>query len=122
MGQVCDHRPRRAFRPKTKLTWTIATNGKTTTIPISLNPLWVISPFKDATANTPPYIGFDENGPFIEGPPPKIVASLTVEVERPLPLPVWVADDANTPPAFGALAAFIPAVSVGWSKFAGREK
>jgi hypothetical protein len=109
----------KGFSAEQKITWTIVSNGKTNSIPVGLNPLWVISPFKDATANTPPFIGFDENGPFIQGPPPKIVASMTADVDKPLPLPTWVADDANTPPAFGALAAFIPAVSVGWSKFRG---
>jgi hypothetical protein len=107
------------FGPDRKITWTIVSNGKTTSIPVSLNPLWLISPFKDATGNTPPFIGDQESGPFVQGPPRGLIATLTASVEKPLPLPVWVADDANIPPAFAAFAAFIPAVSVGWSKFRG---
>jgi hypothetical protein len=109
----------KGFSPEQKITWTIVSHGKTNSIPVGLNPLWVISPFKDATANTPPFIGFAESGPFVQGPPRAIVESLTANVDKPLPLPAWVADDAVTPPAFGALAAFIPAVSVGWTKFRG---
>jgi len=107
------------FGPDNKITWTIVSNGKTTAIPVGLNPLWVISPFKDATGNTPPFIGFQENGPFAQGPPRGIVASLTTDAHKPLPLVIWVADDANIPPAFAAFAKFIPAVTVVWSRFRG---
>jgi hypothetical protein len=107
------------FGPDRKITWTIISNDKTTVIPVSLNPLWVISPFKDASGNTPPFIGFQENGPFAQGPPRGIVSSLTAEAQKPLPLTVWVADDANVPPMFAAFAKMIPAVTVGWSKFRG---
>src|SRR5271154_4834548 len=52
-----------------KLSWTLVTNGKSDTIPLSLNPLWEISPFKEESMNnTPPYLAFDPNGPFVEGP------------------------------------------------------
>src|SRR5579862_7361930 len=44
------------FGADKKITWTLVANGKSTSIPFSLNPLWVISPFKDATSNTPPFI------------------------------------------------------------------
>jgi hypothetical protein len=107
------------FGPDKKITWTIVSNGRTMSIPVGLNPLWVVSPFKDATANTPPFIGFQDSGPFLQGPPRGIATSLTAQVEKPLPLAVWVADDANVPPAFAAFAGMIPAVSVGWSKFRG---
>src|SRR5947199_7941654 len=43
-----------------KLTWTLLVNGKTTVIPLSLNPLWEVEPFKEASGNTPPFIGFSE--------------------------------------------------------------
>jgi hypothetical protein len=107
------------FPPDRKITWTIVSNGKTTSIPVSLNPLWLISPFKDASGNTPPFIGFAEGGPFAQGPPRGIATTMTTSVHNPIPLPVWVADDANIPPAFASFAAFIPAVSVGWSEFRG---
>ncbi len=107
------------FGPDKKITWTIVANGRTMSIPVDLNPLWVVSPFKDATANTPPFIGFQDSGPFLQGPPRGIATSLTADVHKPLTLAVWVADDANVPPAFAAFAGMIPAVSVGWSKFRG---
>jgi hypothetical protein len=107
------------FGPDKKVTWTLVSNGKTISIPGGLNPLWVISPFKDANGNTPPSVGFEEAGPFVEGPPRGIALSLTAQAGKPLPLPVWVADDANIPPSFAEFAAFIPAVSVSWSKFRG---
>jgi hypothetical protein len=109
----------KGFGPDTKITWTIVSNGRTTSIPVGLNPLWVISPFKDATGNTPPFIGFQDSGPFAQGPPRGVVMSLTTDAQKPLPLPIWVADDANIPPTFAAFAKMIPAVSVGWSKFRG---
>ncbi len=107
------------FGPDKKLTWTIVSNGKTNAIPVSLNPLWVISPFKDATGNTPPFIGFKDSGPFLQGPPRGIATALSTDVRTPLPLAAFVADDANIPPSFAAFAKMIPAVTVGWTKFRG---
>ena len=52
-----------------KLTWTIVANGQTTSIPMSLNPLWVVEPFKDAgNGNTPPVLKFEPNGASFTGP------------------------------------------------------
>ena len=47
---------------KGKLLWTLVANGQSTVIPISLNPPWELSPFVDATGNTPPFISFAEGG------------------------------------------------------------
>ncbi len=99
-----------------KLTWTLTANGMTTVVPASLDPLWEINPFKDATNNTPPYLGFSQTGPFVQGPRGQS-ASLTATVANPLPLTVWVADDANVIP--GATAPKTPAVSISFSKFRG---
>lgn len=107
------------FGPDQKISWTIVANGKTTSIPASLKPLWVISPFKDATGNTPPFIGFLDAGPFLQGPPRGIGKSLTAEVQKPLPLTVWLANDAYVPPPFAEFAGFIPAISDDWTKFRG---
>jgi hypothetical protein len=109
----------KGFGPEKKITWTIIANGKTASIPLSLNPLWNISPFSDATGNTPPFIGFQEGGPFLQGPPRGPAHSVTINSHDPLPLSVWVADDAKIPPAFASFAGMIPAVSVTWSKFRG---
>ena len=107
------------FGPDKKITWTIVSNGKTTTIPFSLNPLWVISPFKDATDNTPPSLGFAESGPFLQGPPRGTAKTLTAAPNTPLPLDAWVADDSVVPPAFANFAKMLPAVTVTWTKFRG---
>jgi hypothetical protein len=107
------------FGPDKKITWTIVSNGKTTSIPVGLNPLWVISPFKDATSNTPPFIGFNAGGPFAQGPPRGIFTSMTAEVNKPLALPTWLADDANIPTSMAAFVKMIPMVSVSWVKFRG---
>ena len=109
----------KGFPETQKITWTIVSNGKTIAIPFSLNPLWVISPFKDATDNTPPFIGFSDSGPFVQGPPREIAKTFSVAPQTPLALPVWVADDAVAPPAFQAFAKMLPAVTVTWIKFRG---
>lgn len=107
------------FGAEKKVTWTIVSNGKTTAIPASLNPLWLISPFKDATGNTPPFIGFDEASLFLQGPPRGVARKLSATAGQPLPIQVWVADDAKIPPPLAEFAGFIPAVSLTWSEFRG---
>ena len=99
-----------------KLTWTLVTNGKTTVIPLSLNPLWEVEPFKDASGNTPPFIGFSEAGPFVQGPRGQN-REFTATVSSPLTLTLWLADDAKSP-----IASLRPAatpVTVSWSKYRG---
>jgi len=78
------------------LTWTITANGKPAVIPLSLNPLWRLEPFVDATGDTPPYIGFSEDGPFVNGPVGQ-TESLTATVGTALPLTLWIADDDKDP-------------------------
>jgi hypothetical protein len=99
-----------------KLTWTLVVNGKTNVIPISLHPLYEVSPFKDASDNTPPFIGFSESGPFVQGPKGQS-ESLAATVGSPLTLAVWVADDAKSQLPVGRFAG--PPVTVAWSKFRG---
>src|SRR5262252_404572 len=65
-----------------KLTWTLVANGKTTTIPMSLDTLWEIAPFKEASGNTPPVIRLGE-GASVQGPRP-LIASRTVRLPDPL--------------------------------------
>jgi hypothetical protein len=87
-----------------KLTWTITANGQTTSIPMSLNPLWVVEPFKDAgNGNLPPVLKFEPNGPAFTGPPHGIARTLTAKVAEPLPLTVWVSDDKPLRGGRGAL-------------------
>jgi len=79
-----------------RLTWTIVANGKTSVIPLYIKTLWKLDPFMDATGKTPPYIGFSDSGPFVNGPFGQR-QSLTAKVATPLPLTAWVADDAKDP-------------------------
>jgi len=99
-----------------KLIWTLTANGSTTEVPLSLNTLWELSPFVDATGNKPPYVGFSETGPFAQGPRAVVVA-MTATVAEPLSLTAWVADDARRVP--GAAVNRLPPVTVTWSKFRG---
>jgi len=99
-----------------KLTWTIKANGAPTAVPGSLNPLWELAPFRDATGNTPPFIGFSAEGPFVQGPRGQ-ATSLTTVMPNPVTLALWVADDASVAP--GANAPKTPAVAITWSKFRG---
>ncbi len=99
-----------------KLTWTIAMNGKSTVIPMSLNPLWEVEPFKEATGNTPPFIGFSESGPFVQGPAGPAIM-MTATLPEPAGLTVWLADDAV--PSLPGSHPKAPAVTVHWSKFRG---
>jgi len=97
-----------------KLTWTLVVNGKTSVIPISLHPLYEVSPFKDASDNTPPFISFAESGPFVQGPRGQS-EGLTASLSSPLSIPLWLADDAKS-------AAGRPVgapVTIAWSKFRG---
>ena len=99
-----------------KLTWTLVANGKTTVIPLNVSALWEVQPFAEASGNRPPYLGFAESGPFVNGPLGQGTA-LAASLEEPLALTVWVADDAKAPLA-GPRPRTTP-VSVGWSKFRG---
>jgi hypothetical protein len=99
-----------------QLTWTLVANGQTTTIPLNVKPLWELSPFVDANGNTPPFIGFAEAGPFVQGPAGQSI-SLSATMTEPLALAVWVADDAHR--AGAGLTPRTPPVTVTWSKFRG---
>ena len=99
-----------------RLTWTLVANGQTTVIPLHVNPLWELAPFAEASGNGPPFIGFAASGPFVQGPAGP-GAARTVSVKEPMPLTVWVADDAVAPLAGAPPKA--PPVTVGWSKFRG---
>jgi len=101
-----------------QLTWTIVANGKTTVIPGNLKTDWEISPFIDATNNTPPWLSFasfDMGGPAVQGPLP-LLASARATAGSPLTLAVWTADDNVVSP--GTRVPKSP-VSITWSLFRG---
>jgi hypothetical protein len=100
-----------------KVTWTLMVHGVRTVIPASLNPLWELSPFKEAgMGNTPPVISFGEGAASVQGPRP-VTESLTATMGIPLALNLWVGDDAKTFP--GDKPPAISAVSLKWSKYRG---
>jgi hypothetical protein len=103
-----------------KITWTIVANGQTTIIPASLKPDYEISPFQEAAVgNTPPILGFLEQGPTVQGPQ-GLSVERTARVGNPLTLTVWVADDAKLTTTSGARPRNLgPPVTVTWSKYRG---
>jgi hypothetical protein len=111
------------FTPQQRLTWTIVANGQSNTIPLRLNPDYVVSPFKDiAIGNTPPVVRFEEAGPTTQGPIALLsqAASRTTSVSAPLALPVWVDDDGK----YASLTMAIPRkppppVTMAWAKYRG---
>ena len=77
-----------------RLRWTVSVNGKPTVIPLDILDVYQVSPFVDATGDMPPFIGFSDSGPFLNGPR-EISESITGTVGTPVPLTAWVADDAK---------------------------
>jgi hypothetical protein len=106
-----------------KLTWTITANGQTTTIPLHLNPLWVVEPLKDAAlGNTPPTIKFAADGKSFQGPPGGFAATYSATVSEPLALDVWVTDDGVLPPERSANTGregVRASATSSWSKYRG---
>jgi hypothetical protein len=100
-----------------KLTWTLVSNGQTTSVPAHLDARWQISPLSDVgIGNTPPLISFEEGGPSAQGPRGISIAVETT-VPKPLTLNLWAADDAKS--FQGGKLPDTPAVTVTWSKFRG---
>jgi len=99
-----------------KLSWKLTAHGVTTAIPGSLNPLWEVSPFRDASGNTPPYVAFSATGPFGQGPQ-AAATTLQATVNESLPLHIWLADDAHLVP--GEPRPFTAVVSLEWGKYRG---
>jgi len=101
--------------PEKMLTWTLVTNGRTMTVPMTLNKDYEISPFKDpALGNTPPVVQIE--GAKVQGPPRGISANLTTTVGKPVALRPTVTDDMVMDPRRPADA---PKLLVSWSKFRG---
>lgn len=104
--------------PGKKLTWTLVAHGKETQVPMHLDPLWTVEPYKDAAqGNTPPLLRFAPDGPTQQGPPRGIFASMEATVGEPLTLIVWATDDAVIDPNRTDHKG--PQLTVKWSKFRG---
>jgi hypothetical protein len=103
-----------------KLTWTITSNGETTSVPLTLNSQYEISPFKDlAMGNTPPTLRFSPNGPILTGPPRGIAASYAATTTQPATIELWVADKGNTEGGERGAGRGGPGVSISLHKFRG---
>jgi hypothetical protein len=100
---------------KDKLIWTLISAGRAAAIPASLDPLWELAPFKDATENTPPVVRFP-SGASVQGPKP-VTVELSAAAGTPLMLSVAVSDDARLAP--GARKPKTPPATVAWSKYRG---
>jgi hypothetical protein len=88
---------------KTEVTWTLAANGYTFTIPAFLDPLYLVQPQRDEAGtypgNTPPTVKFDPRGESAQGPL-GLITTRSAVVSQPLALEVWVTDD-GLPPSPG---------------------
>ena len=103
-----------------KLTWTITANGESTVVPVSLNPQYEISPFKDlAMGNTPPVLKFTPDGPALTGPPRGIAATYLATTTQPATIEFWAADKGNTEGAAPAGGGRGSIVSLSLHKFRG---
>jgi hypothetical protein len=85
---------------KKTLRWTIEANGERQSVPLSLHPGYVVTPFKEAgMSNSPPKLTFAENGPKVTGPPTGIAAEFTGKVGEPIPIAVSIEDDKGIAPS-----------------------
>jgi len=111
------------FTEQQRFTWTILANGQTNSIPLRLNPNYIVSPFTDvAIKNVPPDLRFDEKAPAIQGPIAQLpkAQTRTTSIKSPLSLTVWANDDAKY--ASGTMAIprkLPPPVQLEWSKYRG---
>ncbi len=111
------------FKPKDQYTWTLVANGQTTSIPLRLNPDYLVNALSEiAVHNTPPMIRFVQGGQAIQGPVATLATATarTAAVSAPLTLAVWAEDDGkytsgtNAPPT-----AQRRPLTFRWSKYRG---
>jgi len=112
-----------------KMTWSLTINGVTNTVPMYMHTDYNLTPMKsseespDRTFNEPPVLKLDEKGPSFFGPGTMVAKAVarTATVGVPMPLNMWVDDDAkyssggNAPMRTGGP----PPVNVTISKFRG---
>ena len=94
-----------------------------TSIPLRLNPDYVISPFSEISVNnTPPVLRFEPNGQKIQGPLAMLNKApvRTASLAAPLAITVWLEDDMKYTSGTGApLTSPRPPVTLTWSKYRG---
>jgi hypothetical protein len=106
------------------LTWTITVNGQTNSIPLRMNPDYIINPLEEVSVhNAPPILRlFDEKSPGVQGPVAQLANAVakTTSLGSPLTLPVWADDDARyTNNSSVPLTRPRPPVTLIWSQFRG---
>ena len=102
-----------------KLTWTLNAHGQSTSIPMSLDPRWEISPFSEVgMGNTPPVLKFVDQSQ-VQGPL-ALSTRVSAGFPKPIELKVWATDDAKTFP--GAKPPPTPPIVLTWSKYRGPGK
>jgi len=111
------------FGKTQRLTWTIAANGQTNSIPFWMNDLYEVSPFTDiAVGNKPPVLRFDPSGTTIQGPIGLVAKAIprAATMSAGLSLPVWASDDAKYSSGSNAPQRNPPPpVILHWSKYRG---
>jgi hypothetical protein len=99
------------------LTWTLTANGKTMSVPMTLNKDYEVEPLKDAAVgNTPPVLRFDPPGAQFQGPPRGIGVTMAAKTGQPLTIGAVISDDNATDPR---RAPGDTPLSVSWSQFRG---
>ncbi len=112
-----------SFTAEDRLTWTIVANGQSTSIPLRLNPDYVIEPFTEiAVGNTPPAVRFDERGATFQGPIGRVTMApgRLASVSSSMALTLWATDDMKyTSSTSAPVSTPRPPVSITWSKYRG---
>jgi hypothetical protein len=130
LGQPTHFEPRRGWGVFTitvpadfgtkKLVWTINVNGLNASVPMHLDPNWVIEPFEDAASkNRPPALRFERAGrPFL-GPPVGVAAELTAFAGEPLLLALFASDVKPTANLATRARPSRERLDLTWTKFRG---
>ncbi len=112
------------FKPTDSYVWTIVSNGRSNSIPLRLNPDYVMSPFTEiAVGNTPPVIRFEQGTAMkVQGPQASVASApaRSATLAAPFPLTVWLTDDLKFTSGTSAPPSEARApVSVSFSKYRG---
>ena len=120
-GQNTTEERRRLDFGSKKLTWTIDVNGLQASVPMHLDPNWVIEPFEDAgSKNRPPTLQLEPAATPFEGPPVTLAASFSAGAGEALTLTVYATDvKPATNLGVRARSAARERLDLSWSKFRG---
>jgi hypothetical protein len=130
LGQPTHFEPRRGWGVYTirvpadfgtkKLVWTLNVNGLNASVPMHLDPNWVIEPFEDAASkNRPPVLRFERAGRPLLGPPVGVAAELTAFAGEPLLLALFASDVKPTANLATRTRPSRERLDLTWTKFRG---